>query len=117
ILLIGSGSIASTALNLGMAGATLDISGGAPSDTIGDLSGVAGTFVILGANDLTLGTANSTTFGGTFSGTGSLTKQGSGTLSLTADSRGTFSGDVNLADGMIDAGSSGALGSGTLHVE
>jgi autotransporter-associated beta strand protein len=80
-LALGSGgSISmSSGLTLAAAGAGFDISGGG-NQTIQDLSGVAGSTINLGANTLTAGTANSTSFAGVISGTGALTKQGSGTV-------------------------------------
>jgi autotransporter-associated beta strand protein len=104
---------------------TFDISMGG-DQTIGDLSG-SGT-VNLGENQLTVGTANSTTFTGTindFGNMGSLVKQGTGTLTLTGTnvySGGTFlnggilavNGDANLGTGLLtfNGGTLEALASG-----
>ena len=72
LALSGTASIASSAgVDLAASGATFDISGhsGAPGPTIGDLSGVSGTAVVLGATPLgLLGSGNATTFAGTISG-------------------------------------------------
>ena len=54
------------------------------------------------------------TYGGTLSGTGSLTKSGSGTLTLTAAN--TYSGGTTLAAGTLGLGHDNALGTGTLTV-
>jgi autotransporter-associated beta strand protein len=68
--------------------------------TIGSLSGEGGTFVELGANNLTVGTNNlGTTFAGTIEGTGSLTKVGTGTFVLSGNS--TYTGDTNINRGVL----------------
>src|SRR5439155_22549931 len=58
--------------------------GDAPADsfTFGSLAGVAGASITLNASTLTTGDSSSTTFAGSISGTGGLTKQGSGTFTL-----------------------------------
>ncbi|AIK96171.1 hypothetical protein [Candidatus Odyssella acanthamoebae] len=79
------GSIAqSSAVNLSSSGARFDLAA-AGNQTIKDLTGVNGTLLILGTNAadvLTLGTANSTTFAGSASGNGGITKHGTGILAL-----------------------------------
>ncbi|MFP3561451.1 autotransporter-associated beta strand repeat-containing protein, partial [Paraburkholderia sp. SIMBA_049] len=62
-LALGSGgSLASTGtVNLAGSGATFDVSGAAGAETIGALSGVAGTTVNLGANALTLNGSGAST--------------------------------------------------------
>ncbi len=109
----GGGSIgASSGVNLTAAGSAFDISGGG-NQTIGDLSGVAGSAVTLGGNTLTAGTANSSTFAGAISGgTGALTKQGTGTLSLTGAN--TYGGGTSLNAGTLAVGNNTALGTGAL---
>ena len=75
-------------------GATLDLNSHAQS--VGSLSGAG--FVVLGSATLASGADNtSTTYSGTISGTGGLTKNGTGTLIF--DTAHTFTGAV-----MIDAG-------------
>jgi autotransporter-associated beta strand protein len=77
----------------------------APGPTIGSLAGDEGTYVHLGANNLTVGSNNlSTTFAGVIedffgiSG-GSLTKIGTGTLILSGDN--TYTGDTNVNRGVL----------------
>ena len=106
LALLGSGSIAgSTGVNLAGVGATLDISGAGGSSTIQDLTGVAGTSIMLGGNSLTVGTGNSTTFSGTIEGNGGLIKQGGGTLTL--DNANGYAGATT-----INAGTLAIIGTG-----
>ncbi len=80
---------------------SLDISGhSAPGVTIGSLEGDEGTFVSLGANNLTIGSNNlSTTFSGVIQDSGSLTKIGTGTLDLTGAN--TYTGNTNINRGVL----------------
>ena len=86
-LSVRSGDIsASSELRLTKAGARFDISQ-AGAQTVKDLSGVAGTAVVLGGNRLTVGTSNSTTFAGGITGVGGgVDKVGTGTLTLSGAS-------------------------------
>ncbi|MGT2434514.1 autotransporter outer membrane beta-barrel domain-containing protein [Bradyrhizobium betae] len=78
-------------------GATLDLNGF--DQTIGSLAGAGN--VTLGAATLTAGGDNSsTTFSGTVSGSGGLTKAGSGTLRLTGTS--TYAGATIIDGGTLD---------------
>lgn len=103
-LAIGAGgSLAATgALDLASAGAAFDISAGG-NQTIGALSGVAGSNVLLGANTLTFGTAANQTFSGSLAGTGGLVKQGSGTWTLDSVNSG-FTGTTEVAGGTLEVG-------------
>lgn|GEM_PF-4455873 len=95
-----------TAVTLSAAGAALDLNG--ISQTIGSLAGVAGTNVYLGGGTLTAGGDNSsTTFAGTLSGTGGLTKAGSGTLILSGAN--TYSGATTVNAGALRLTNSNAL--------
>ncbi|MCA0245038.1 MAG: autotransporter-associated beta strand repeat-containing protein [Proteobacteria bacterium] len=108
LALAGTGSIAaSSGVALAAAGVTFDISASSGGQTIQDLSGVAGTFIVLGGNTLTVGTANSTTFSGSISGSGGLTKQGSGTLTL--ESMSGFDGTTTIAGGTLALVGSGII--------
>ncbi len=69
------------------------------SDRIGSLTGSSSTTVVIGANTLTVGDAN-TTYAGTISGTnGKLIKQGVGTLTLTGSN--TYTGSTTIQRGAL----------------
>jgi fibronectin-binding autotransporter adhesin len=104
----GGTTISAGTLQLGSAGAlptgqAVTINGGAldlngNSASIGSLSGTSGT-AILGAAALAVGSDNSSTsYAGTFSGTGVFTKTGSGTLTLSGNSA-TFAGSTIVTGG------------------
>ncbi|TAJ87610.1 autotransporter-associated beta strand repeat-containing protein [Reyranella sp.] len=115
LALVGAGSIAtSSGVALTASGATFDLSGANGDQTIQDFTGVDGTSVVLGNNILTFGTANSTSFAGSISGTGGLTKQGSGTLTLA--SYGNYSGATTINAGTLAIVGSGGIGSSSLTV-
>ncbi|MCX6913462.1 MAG: autotransporter-associated beta strand repeat-containing protein [Verrucomicrobia bacterium] len=83
------------------------------SETIGALAGGGslGGWVNLATNSLTLGSNNiSTTFSGQISGTGSVIKNGSGTLVLTASNN--FAGPWQINGGIVRIQDSAALGQG-----
>lgn len=86
-------------VNLSASGVSLDLNGF--RETIGSLSGVAGSTVTLGTNGgLTTGAdGSSTSYAGSISGAGSLTKTGAGTFTLAAGSSATHSGAT-----VVDAG-------------
>ncbi|NWK56513.1 autotransporter-associated beta strand repeat-containing protein [Verrucomicrobiaceae bacterium N1E253] len=64
----------------------------------------------LGVNQLTLGGSDAdTTFGGRFSGTGTLVKSGTGKLSLTGDSSG-YAGTTTISSGTLNIGGGGKTG-------
>ncbi|ARP83061.1 hypothetical protein CAL12_21065 [Bordetella genomosp. 8] len=109
------GSLASTG-NVNLAGTgTFDISGGG-NQSIGSLSGVAGSTVATGGNTLTLNGVANTTFNGSISGgaNGALVKNGAGIQTLSGAN--TFGGGVKLNAGGLVVGSNTALGTGTFTV-
>jgi autotransporter-associated beta strand protein len=74
------------------------------SQTIGNLSGAAGT-VSLGvssATTLTVGDATSQTFGGEITGAGIVAKQGSGILTLSGEN--AYTGGTEIEGGTLQAG-------------
>ncbi len=96
----------STTLNITSATGTFDVSSITPAtQAIASLTGVAGSSVVLGAKNLTIGSDNSsTTFAGALSGAGgSLTKVGSGTFTLTGAS--TYTGATTVNGGTLIADS------------
>lgn len=87
-------------VNVSGAGAILDLSPAGGNVTIGDLSGVSGGQVSLGANTLIFGTATaSTTFDGNITGTGGITKQGSGTAIFGGTN--TYTGTTAILSGTL----------------
>ena len=94
-----------TALTLA-AGATFDMS--SLSQTIGSLSGANGSSVLLGigtnTSALTFGDAANTTFAGTISGNGSVTKNGAGSITLSGVN--TFAGPTVINSGTVGFGQS-----------
>jgi outer membrane autotransporter protein len=108
---VNAGTLQAGAANVFAPGSAFTVASGATlnlasfNQTIGSLAG-AGS-VTLGSATLTTGTDNtSTTFSGTISGTGGLTKIGSGTL--------TLSGANTYAGGTLRLVSNQALGTGAL---
>ena len=115
LTLIGAGTLPAAAnVNLSSNTAILDLSAiSAASQTIGSLTGLAGSSVVLGTKNLLTGADNSsTTFAGGFSGTGGVTKQGSGTFTLAG--AGTHSGDTVVSAGTLAIAHVNALQNSTL---
>ncbi|WP_395747178.1 autotransporter-associated beta strand repeat-containing protein [Prosthecobacter sp.] len=115
LALASAGSLVNTmALTLAN-GTSFDISGLiATGQTLASLTAGTSTTVSLGAKNLTVGDSSSTTVagvisdGGIYGGTsGSLTKQGSGTLTLTAVN--TYSGGTTISAGTLALTGSGSL--------
>jgi hypothetical protein len=87
-------------VNLSAAGTTLDLNGF--SETVGSLSGVAGSTVVLNGGTLTVGADNSSTsFGGSISGAGSLAKTGTGDFTLAAGSTASPVGGTLIGGGRL----------------
>ncbi|ONS97014.1 autotransporter outer membrane beta-barrel domain-containing protein, partial [Burkholderia cenocepacia] len=107
------GSLASGgAVTLAGAGATFDVSGATAAQTLGTLTGAAGTNVNLGANALTLNGSGNGTFGGAIGGTGGVTFAGTGTQTLTGAN--TYTGGTTINGGSTLAlGAGGSLASGS----
>ncbi|MCP5490792.1 MAG: autotransporter-associated beta strand repeat-containing protein [Chlamydiales bacterium] len=99
--LSGTGSLSPTGSVQLVNGTTFDLSSSTIDQTIGDLSGNAGSQVLLGTNQLTFGTNNTNpqTFGGVISDLGKLVKQGTGTAILTGTN--TYSGGTTVSDGNL----------------
>jgi len=108
-----SGIEASSAVTLSSSGSVLDLSrsGGR---TIRQLSGVAGSTLMLGGNTLTVATNGATTFAGAITGTGAgVTTSGAGTLTLTGQVQ-TPGGTWHLNQSTLALGTGAALHVGSL---
>ena len=96
-----------------VAGVTLSL--GANTE-VGSISGagVTGGTITLGANTLTFGGNNqNTTYAGTITGTGGITKTGAGTTTLSSASS-SFSGAANLNGGLVNISALAATGNSAL---
>ncbi|VVD76583.1 Adhesin BmaC autotransporter [Pandoraea iniqua] len=104
----GTGTLSGNAVNVA-GGAAFDISNG-ENQTIGALSGAAGSAVNLGDNTLSFGDATDQTFGGAIHGNGGgIVKFGTGTQTLTGQQ--TFTGGVVVGGGALVIGAGGGLSS------
>ncbi|HUE91908.1 autotransporter outer membrane beta-barrel domain-containing protein [Pseudomonas sp.] len=105
---VAGGLVSGTAFTLN--GGTLDLNGFDLS--MSSLAGTGGT-LSLGSAQLTLNQAGATTFAGSLSGTGGLTKQGTGTLILSGVN--TYSGGTVVDAGILRQGVAGGLVSNTAY--
>lgn len=113
--LTGGAAIADTgAVDLNSSGAVLRL---LADETIGSLTGIAGTSVIFQNNStLTTGDAGDTTFAGVMSGPGgNLSKQGAGTFTLSGLN--TYTGLTTVNQGTLAYGISNALDAGPVTVD
>jgi len=100
LALTGAGSLNGSGRVTVNAGANFDIAQASGTRSIGSLDGSG--FVSVGTNGLTIGgDATSADFGGTISGSGTLTKTGSGTLSLFGSTQHT--GTTVVSQGTVVA--------------
>lgn len=101
----------SIAVKLANPGAGFDMS--AADQTIGSLTGVAGTTLSLGSKTLTVGGLNlNTGYGGTIGGSGKLVKSGTGILTLSGAN--TYGGGTRIEAGTIKLAGGGGIGTGGL---
>ena len=106
LALNGAGTLFSTgAVNIA-SGAIFDVSALATT-TIGPLTGVTGSSVVLGANTFIVNESSSTPFAGVISGTGSLDKRGLGTLTLSGSN--TYTGATTIDAGILAISGAGSL--------
>ena len=97
-LLYSEGSV-----TLACSGSTLTLAASDIAQTLGSLTGVSGSSVVLGANNLTVsGNNTSTTFSGVISGSsgGNLIKEGSGTITLAGAN--TYTGTTTVSAGELN---------------
>ncbi|WP_153075458.1 autotransporter-associated beta strand repeat-containing protein [Paraburkholderia bonniea] len=113
LALSGNGKLATTgAVDLAGSGASLDFSNGG-NPTIGKLSGVTGSEVLLGANTLSFGDASNSAYAGVIGGTsgtgstGGIVKQGAGTQTLNGAN--TYTGTTTINNGTLELGATGTL--------
>lgn len=109
LALSGSGSLSDqTGLNVS-SGAAFNISAANGDREVGSLAGAGG--ILLGGRTLTTGGNNlNTTFSGTVSGSGGLTKVGSGTQILAGIN--SYTGPTRFNDGIMSVSADANLGSG-----
>ena len=89
---------ATSAVNITSGSGVLDLNG--LSQTIGSLTGVPGSSVLLGGGALGTGGDNSsTTFAGNISGAGSLTKVGNGTFTVSGSN--SYIGPTAIQGGIL----------------
>lgn len=88
---------------------TFDISATTSGATVKELEGVAGTKVILGNKNLTVGDSTNTSFAGIISGSANsaLTKTGTGNLTLLGEN--SYTGKTDIQSGTLTVGSGGSL--------
>ncbi len=113
LALSGGGTLNSgTAVNLA-SGTSFDISGiNGSSQTIASLTAASNTKVVLGAKNLTTGDGTSTAVAAVISGDGgSLTKQGSGTMTLSAAN--TYTGATLVKAGTLETSGNERLADAT----
>jgi autotransporter-associated beta strand protein len=105
-------NLGSHTMNLPVGGDGPVILGVADVDSIATFTGAVS---LGGSADLTAGSGSVATFSGNISGAGALAKIGSGRVILSGSN--TFSGGITLMEGDLEAGSTGALGSGEVRVQ
>lgn len=104
----GTGNLLDSSSVSVAAGATFGLIGaGGANETIGTLSGTAGSFLTLGGTGtLTAGGADST-FAGVISGTGNFAKAGTAKLTLSADN--SYTGTTTVRSGTLAIAHAGAI--------
>jgi fibronectin-binding autotransporter adhesin len=108
LALTGPGSIASSnAVNLASATSRFDISGGSGNKAINNLSGVAGSQINLGANNLSINQLLNANYAGTIQGSAGIIKEGTGTLTLTGIN--TYLGSTFINSGGIILDGDGSI--------
>jgi autotransporter-associated beta strand protein len=109
----GASNELATSSNLTINGGTYNLNGF--SETVSSLAGNPGGTLALGAGTLEEEGTGSMSFGGSISGTGTLDKENTGKLILSGTSS-SFTGNVTLNDGVIDATATNATGTANVAV-
>ncbi len=112
-LAIGAGGNLAATAPVSLNGATLDFSGATTPQAIGSLTGLTGSTVNLGANNLTINETGTSTYAGVIQGTGGLIKAGAGMLIFTGAN--TYTGGTTVNAGILQAGANGALPNNTAY--
>ena len=116
-ILVSGGTVATTSANTLADSATLTVNAGGlsigGSDTVGSLAGSGGTVGLAAGATLTVGGANTnTSYAGSITGSGNLTKVGGGRLALAGAN--TFSGTATASAGELALNGSLASNLGVL---
>jgi autotransporter-associated beta strand protein len=113
LLMIGGGSSLSDTARLNvLVGAALNLTDA--DETVGSLGG--GGSIKLNGHCLNVGgDGMSSTFSGSISGSGCLTKTGAGTMNLSG--RSDYTGTTTIADGKLQVANAAALGTGPLALQ
>ena len=100
--------MAAGAVHLPGENTVFDVTASTINQTIGDLTGVASSQILLGSNQLTFGTnTSSQTFNGVISGSdGKIVKHGTGTVILKGDN--SYTGGTTISGGTLQ-GSTASL--------
>jgi autotransporter-associated beta strand protein len=110
-IVVGGGTVASTSANTFADSATVTVNSGrlsiGGSDTVASLSGSGGTVNVATGATLTAGNASSTSYAGSITGGGNLTKVGSGTFTLSSAS--SMTGTTTVTAGQFTLASANLL--------
>jgi autotransporter-associated beta strand protein len=110
-IVVGGGTVATTSANTLADAASLTVNTGrlsiGGSDTVASLAGSGGTVDLASGATLTAGNSSSTSYAGSITGSGNLTKVGSGTFTLSAAS--SMTGTTTVSAGQFSLGGSNLL--------
>jgi len=111
VSIINGGTLtSSSSILLSGTGTRFDISAANNNQSIGGLSGVAGSEITLGSNSLAVNQTANAIFAGVIGGTAGVIKDGSNTLTLTGMN--TYTGPTTISGGTLALSGDGALSNG-----